>query len=87
VGLFYIIYKKNVSRGFIRGICKGNVYITQSTSENHIRSRPKVCNSILGSLYGKAKNLNGDFNGISPINGQINKKTKLNIRTVFITLY
>jgi len=55
-------------------------------NENHIRSRFKVCGSILGSLYSKAKNLNGDFNGILPIDRWINKKTELDIRTVFMIL-
>ena len=68
MGLFYIMYKRDVSRRFVRGIYKGSVCMTWGTSENHIGLRPKVCGSILGGLYSKTKNLNDDFNGISPIN-------------------
>jgi len=66
MGLFYIIYRRDVNKGFVKGICKGSVCITWGTSENYIGLRPKVRGSILGSLYGKAKKLNGDFNGILP---------------------
>jgi len=68
MGLLYIIYRRDISRRFVRGICKGSVCTTWGTNEDHIGSRPKVYSSILGSLYGKAKDLNGDFNGILPIN-------------------
>ena len=68
MGLFHTIYRKNVSKGFVKGICEGSVCMTQSTSENHIGSRPKVYSSILGSLYSKTKDLNSDFNNILPIN-------------------
>ncbi len=61
------MYRKDISRRFVRGIYKGSVYTTQGTSEDYIGLRPKVHGSILGSLYGKAKNLNGNFNGILPI--------------------
>jgi len=68
MGLLYTIYRKNVSKGFVKGIYKGNICMTQGTNENYIRSRPKVCGSILGSLYNKTRNLNSDFNGILPAN-------------------
>jgi len=68
MGLFYIIYKGDISKGFVRGICKGNIYITWGTNENHIKLRPKVCGSILKNLYSKTKDPNSDFNGILPIN-------------------
>ena len=68
MGLFYIMYRRDVSRRFVGGIYKGNIYTTQGTSENYIKSRPKVRGSILGNLYSKARNPNSNFNGISPIN-------------------
>jgi len=67
VGLFCIVYKRNISKGLIRGIYKGSICITQGTSEDYIRLRPKVYNNILGSLYSKIRDLNGNFNGILPI--------------------
>ena len=87
MGLFDIIYRGNVSRRFIKGIYKRSIYITQGTNENHIGSRPKVYDNILRGLYSKAKDLNGNFNGILSINKWINRETKLDIRAVFITLY
>src|SRR6266702_2839195 len=86
MGLFHTRYKRNVSKGRIGGICEGSVYITQSTNEDHIGSRPKVHNNILGSLYSKTRNPNGDFNGISPINRWANKETKPDVKTVLTTL-
>ena len=86
MGLLYIIYKRNVSKGLIRGIYKGSIYMTQGISENHIGLRPKIYSSILGNLYSKIRNPNSDFNGILPTNGQTNKKIKLDIRTVPTTL-
>ena len=86
MGIFYIIYRRNVSRGFIRGIYKGSIYAIRGTSENYIRLRPKVRSNILGSLYSKAKNPNSNFNGILPIDRWINKKTKPDVRTVFMPL-
>ena len=68
MGIFYIIYKRNVNRGLIKGIYKGSIYIIQSTNKNHIGSGPKVHSSILKGLYSKTKNLNNDFNNILPIN-------------------
>ena len=64
MGLLYIMYKRNVSKGLVRGICERNVYMTQGTSEDHIGLRSKVCGSILGSLYSKTKDLNNNFNSI-----------------------
>ena len=86
MGLFHIIYRKNVSRGLIKDIYKGSIYITWGTRKDYIRSRPKVHGSILGSLYSKTKNPNGNFNNILPTNRQINKETKLDIKTVLISL-
>ena len=80
------MYRKDINKGFIKGIYEGSVCMTWGTSENHIRLRPKVRGSILGSLYGKVKDPNGDFNGILPINGWINKETEPDVRIVFITL-
>jgi len=68
MGLFYIIYGRDISKGPVGGICKGSVCITQGTSKDHIGLRPKVCGSILESLYSKTKDPNGDFNGILSIN-------------------
>jgi len=68
VGLFYTMYRRNVNKGLVKGICEGSVYITQGTSKDYIGLRPKVYSSILGSLYNKAGNPNGDFNSISFIN-------------------
>ena len=56
--------------------------MTQGTNEDYIGSRPKVRGSILRGLYSKTKNLNGDFNGILPINRQINREVELDVRTV-----
>ena len=68
MGLFYTIYKRDVSKGLIKGIYKGNICITQGTNKNHIGLRLKVYSSILGSLYSKTKDPNGNFNSILPIN-------------------
>ena len=81
------MYRRNVSKGLIGGIYKRSVYIIWGTSKDYIKLRPKVRGNILGSLYGKTRNPNSNFNGISPINGQTNGETELNIRTVFITLH
>ncbi len=81
------MHRRDVSKGLIKGIYKGSIYITWGTNENHIGLRPKVHNSILGSLYSKAKNPNGDFNGISPTDRQTNKETKPDVKTVFTILY
>src|SRR6266568_3185228 len=80
------MYKRNVSRRSIRGICKGSICITWSTNKNHIGLRPKVCGSILGGLYGKTRDLNSDFNSILPINKWTNRKTELDVRAVSIIL-
>ena len=60
--------------------------MTQGINKNYIGLRPKVCSSILGSLYSKTKDPNSNFNGILPINRQIDKKTELDVKTVFMTL-
>ena len=60
--------------------------MTWGISENHIRLKPKVCGSILGSLYNKTRDLNGDFNSISPIDRWINKETELDVKTIPMTL-
>ena len=80
------MYRRDVSRESIGSICEGSVCTTWGTSENHIRLRPKVCSSILGSLYSKTRNPNSDFNGILSINRWTNKETKPDIKTVFMTL-
>ena len=87
MGLFCIIYRRNVNRGLIKGICKGNIYMTQSTSKDYIRLRPKVYGSILGSLYSKTRDPNSNFNSILSANRQINKEIKLDVRTVLIILH
>ena len=61
--------------------------MTWGANENYIKLRPKVYNSILGSLYSETKNPNSDFNGILFINRWINKETKPDVRVVFMTLY
>ena len=40
MGLFYIMYKGNVSRRLVRSLYKGSVYITWGTSKGYIRLRP-----------------------------------------------
>ena len=87
MGLFYTIYRRDISKGLIRGIYKGSVYIIWGTSKDYIGSRFKVRGSILGSLYSKTKNPNSDFNGISPTNRWTNKETKPDVRTVSMTLH
>ena len=67
MGLFYTIHGRDISKGLIKGIYKGSICITWGANENHIRSRPKICGSILGSLYNKTRDLNSDFNSILPI--------------------
>ena len=62
------MYRRDVSKGLIGGICEKNVCTTWGTNEDHIGLRPKVYNSILENLYSKTKDLNGDFNSILPIN-------------------
>ena len=68
MGILYIMYRRDISRGFIRSLYKGSVYTTQGTSENHIGLRPKIHGSILGSLYNKTRDLNSDFNSILSAN-------------------
>ena len=68
MGILYIIYGRDINRGFIGGIYKGNICITWGINEDYIGLRPKVYGSILGNLYSKTRNLNGDFNSILPIN-------------------
>ncbi len=80
------MYKRDVSRRFIRGIYKGSICTTQGTSKDYIRSRPKVCGNILGNLYGKARNPNGDFNSILPIDRQTNGETEPDVKIVPMAL-
>ena len=80
------MYRRNVNKGFIRGIYKGSIYITWGTSKNHIGLRLKVCGSILKSFYSKIRNLNGDFNGILFIDKQANRKVKLDAKAVSMSL-
>ena len=80
------MYKRNISKGLIRGIYKGSIYITWGTSEDYIGLKPKVCGNILGDLYNKVGNPNGDFNSILPINRWANKETKPDVRAVLMTL-
>ena len=68
MGLFYTIYKGNISRGLVKDIYEGSIYMTQGTSEDYIGLRPKVYNNILGGLYSKTKNPNSDFNSILSTN-------------------
>ena len=86
MGLLYIIYRGNVSKGLIGGIYKGSVCITRGANEDHIGSGPKVCNSILGNLYSKTKDLNSNFNSILPIDGWINRKIELDNKIILTSL-
>ena len=56
--------------------------MTWGTNENHIGSRPKVRDGILGNVYSEIRNLNGDFNSILPINRWTNRMVELDIGTV-----
>ena len=87
MGLLYIIYQRNVSRRFVKGIYKGSICIVWGINESYIRSRPKVYGNILGSFYSKTKNPNSDFNGILFIDKWINKKTEPDIKIIFMSLY
>ena len=80
------MYKRDVNRRFVRGIYEESICMTWGTNEDYIGLKPKVCGSILGSLYSKIRNLNNNFNGISPTDRQINKKIKLDVGTVFMIL-
>ena len=81
------MYRGDVNRGLVRGLCKKNVCMTQGINEDYIGLKPKVYSSILKNLYSKTKNLNGNFNSILSINRQVNKETELDIKTVPITLH
>ena len=80
------MYRRNVSRGFIRSIYKGSVCMTWGISKDHIGLRSKVCGSILGGLYNKTRNPNGNFNSVLFINRWTNKKVKLDAKAVPILL-
>ena len=86
MGILYIIYRRDVSGGLIGDLCQGGICKIQGTNENHIGLRPKVYSSILGSLYSKTRNLDGDFNSLLLIDGWTNKEAKPNVKTVFIIL-
>ena len=86
MGIFYIIYKRNVNKGFIKNLCQRNIYKIWSTSENYIGSRPKIYISILGVLHSKTKNINNNINSIPSIDKQINKMVEPDVKTVFISL-
>ena len=60
--------------------------MTWGASEDYIRSRPQVRGSILGGLYNKIRNPNGNFNNILPIDKWVNRKTKPDVKIVFIIL-
>ena len=87
MGILCIIYRRNVSRRPIRGLCQGNIYKAQSTSKNHIGSRPEICVGILGVFYSKTKNINSNVNSILFTDKWTNKTIKLNIKTVFVLLH
>ena len=80
------MHRGNISKGFVKGIYKGSIYTIWGTSKDHIGLRPEVRSSILGSLYSKTKDPNGDFNGISPTNKWTNKETEPDVKTVFTSL-
>ena len=80
------MHKNNVSKGFIKGLYKGNICKTQNTNENHIKPKPKICISILGNIYNKTKNISNNVNNILLINEWTNKTVELDIKTVFTIL-
>ena len=55
--------------------------------KNYIKQKPKICGSILGSLFSKIKSLSSNINSIPFTDKWLDKKTEPNIGTVFITLY
>ena len=57
--------------------------MTQITKKDYFRLRPKIYNSILGSISYKIRSLSSNINNILFINKSIDKKTKLNIKIVF----
>jgi len=63
------------------------VFIRHRVLIKTIRQRFKIRNSILGGILSGIRGLRNNVNSILPINRQLNKKTKLNIRIVFRVLY
>ena len=53
----------------------------------YIRQRSKIYNSILKSILSRIRSPRSNINGILFIDRQINKKTKLDIKTVFKIVY
>ena len=86
MGILYTMYKRDISKGLVKDICKKSIYTTQGISKDYIGLKSKVYSSILGSLYSKVENLNSNFNGILPIDKQTNKETKLDVKIIFIAL-
>ena len=82
MGILYIIYRRDVSKGFVKDVYEGSIYTTWGTNKDYIGLRPEVCNSILGNIHSKTRDLNGDFNSILFVNRQTNKETKLDIKII-----
>ena len=86
MGMFYIIYRKDVSRGVVGDLYQGSVHKIQGTNENHIGLRPKIYVSILGNVYSKTKDMSSNINSIPLINKWTDKMVKSDIGAVFMTL-
>ncbi len=80
------MYGGDISRGFVGSICQRNICKTWGTSKDYIELRPKICVSILGSIYSKTRDMNSDVNGILSINRWTNRMAEPDIGVVFKAL-
>jgi len=87
VGLFYSIHRRDFSRKCSTNLCQRSVHITWIIREGYIRQKSKIYGNILGNLFSRIKNLSSNVNSIPPIDRWLDRKTKLNIKTIPTILY
>jgi hypothetical protein len=87
MGILYIIYKRDVSKRFIKNLCERNVRKTWSTNQDHIGLRLEIRVSILRNVYSKTKNMSSNVNNISLANKWTDKMVKQDIKAVPMLLY
>ena len=51
MGILYIIYKRNINRGFVGSLYKRNIYKIGSINENYIKLRFEIHVNVLRSIY------------------------------------
>ena len=63
------------------------MYKIWSINKDYIKQRYKIYYKILKNLYSRIENLSSNINSILPIDRWIDKKIKLNTKTVSKILY